>query len=313
LDQILAVPDVYRVDTPAGFFFQNYQEGAAKKAVSFNERFTSDEGVWVQVISNREPDDPRAEQLVKNLRELDSPYPGVDLIVTGATASVVDSVDAVTSRLPLALGIIAVITLLVLFMMTGSVVVPFKAIVLNLLSLTATFGALVWIFQDGNFSGALNFTATGRVDVFQPILMFCVAFGLSMDYEVFLLSRIKEEYDLTGDNDQAIVAGIGSTGRIVTAAALLLAIVFLSIATSGVTVVKMFGIGLTIAVLVDAFLVRATLTPALMKMAGRANWWAPAPLRRFHLRWGLWENEPIALASDPALTATDTDRSETEG
>jgi RND superfamily putative drug exporter len=306
LDQILAVPDVYRVDTPAGFFFQNYQEGAAKKAVSFNERFSSDEGVWVQVISNREPDDPRAEQLVHNLRELESPYPGVDLIVTGATASVIDSVDAVTSRLPLALGIIAVITLLVLFMMTGSVVVPFKAIVLNLLSLTATFGALVWIFQDGNLSGALNFTATGRVDVFQPILMFCVAFGLSMDYEVFLLSRIKEEYDLTGDNDNSIVAGIGSTGRIVTAAALLLAIVFLSIATSGVTVVKMFGIGLTIAVVVDAFLVRATLTPALMKMAGRANWWAPAALRRFHLRWGLWENEPIALPVDLPFDAPDS-------
>ena len=152
----------------------------------------------------------------------------------------------------------------------------------------------MWIFQDGHLSGVLDFTATGKVDVFQPILMFCVAFGLSMDYEVFLLSRIKEEYDLTGDNDHAIIAGIGSTGRIVTAAAVLLAIVFLSIATSGVTVVKMFGVGLTIAVIVDAFLVRATLTPALMKMAGRANWWAPAPMRRFHLRWGLWENEPIA-------------------
>ena len=179
---------------------------------------------------------------------------------------------------------------------------PLKAIVLNLLSLTATFGALVWIFQDGHLSGVLDFTATGKVDVFQPILMFCIAFGLSMDYEVFLLSRIKEEYDLTGDNDHAIVAGIGSTGRIVTAAAVLLAIVFLSIATSGVTVVKMFGVGLTIAVIVDAFLVRATLTPALMKMAGRANWWAPAPMRRFHLRWGLWENEPVALPVDVLAT-----------
>ena len=315
LDRIVALPDVYRVDTPAGFFFQNYQEGAAKKAVSFNERFTSDEGVWVQVISNREPDDPRAEQLVQNLRDLDSPYAGVDLIVTGATATVIDSVDAVESRLPLALGIIALITLIVLFMMTGSVVVPLKAIVLNLLSLTATFGSLVWVFQDGHLSGLLNFTATGKVDVFQPILMFCVAFGLSMDYEVFLLSRMKEEYDLTGDNDHAIIAGIGSTGRIVTAAAVLLTIVFLAIATSGVTVVKMFGVGLTIAVLVDAFLVRATLTPALMKMAGRANWWAPEPLRRFHLRWGLWENDPIALPTpDPQSDTPDTpERSETRG
>ena len=145
-----------------------------------------------------------------NLRQLESPYPGVDLIVTGGTASAIDSVDAVTSRLPVALGIIAVITLLVLFMMTGSVVVPLKAIVLNLLSLTATFGALVWIFQDGHFSGALGFTGDRAGSTCStPILMFCVAFGLSMDYEVFLLSRIKEEYDLTGDNDHSIVAGIG--------------------------------------------------------------------------------------------------------
>ena len=291
-DQILALDHVIRVDTPAGAF---YQGGNAGNAREFNERFANDGGVWVQVISNQEPDDPRTEDLVRSLRALDSPYEGVDLVITGSIASRVDSVEAVRSRLPLALLIIAVITLVVLFMMTGSVVVPIKAIVLNLLSLTATFGAIVWIFQDGNLSGLLDFTATGQVDVFQPILMLCVAFGLSMDYEVFLLSRIKEEYDLSGDNDRAIVIGIGSTGRIVTAAAVLLAIVFMSIATSGVAVVKMFGVGLTIAVVVDAFLVRATLTPALMKMAGRLNWWAPAPLRRFHLRWGLWENEPISL------------------
>jgi len=194
--------------------------------------------------------------------------------------------------------IIAVITLVVLFLMTGSILVPLKAVVLNLFSLTATFGALVWIFQDGTFSDALGFTATGSLDVYTPILMFCVAFGLSMDYEVFLISRIKEEYDLSGDNDQAIVAGIGSTGRVVTAAAVLLAIVFVAISTSEVTIVKMFGLGLMIAVIVDAFLVRATLTPALMKLAGRANWWAPEPVRRFHLRWGLWENEPIQLPND---------------
>ena len=237
------------------------------------------------------------DQLVEDLRDLESPWGG-ELIVTGNTATVIDSVDAVQTRLPVALAIIGLITLLVLFMMTGSVVVPVKAVVLNLLSLTATFGALVWIFQDGNLSGLLDFTPTDEIDVFTPILMFCVAFGLSMDYEVFLLSRIKEEYDLSGDNDHAIVAGIGATGRIVTAAAVLLSIVFIAIGTSGVAVVKMFGVGLTIAVLVDAFLVRATLTPALMKLAGRANWWAPRALRRFHLRWGLWENEPIALPDE---------------
>ncbi len=305
--RILELDHVSRVDTPTGFYYESGLTGTPR---AFNERFRNDAGVWVQVISSWEPDDPRTEELVRSLRDLESPFPGIELLVTGAPASVMDSVDAVQSRLPAALLIIAVITLLVLFLMTGSVVVPFKAVVLNVLSLTATFGALVWVFQDGNLSGLLDFTATGQVDVFTPILMFCIAFGLSMDYEVFLLSRIKEEYDITGDNDHAIVAGIGSTGRVVTAAAVLLAIVFLAIATSGVAVVKMFGVGLTIAVIVDAFLVRATLTPALMKMAGRANWWAPRPLRRFHLRWGLWENEPVALpepADEPELARTTTE------
>ncbi|MCP4962197.1 MAG: MMPL family transporter, partial [Actinomycetia bacterium] len=128
-----------------------------------------------------------------------------------------------------------------------------------------------------------------------PILMFCIAFGLSMDYEVFLLARIKEEYDLSGDNDRAVRVGIGRTGPIVTAAAVLLAIVFVAIATSGVMIVKVFGLGLALAVITDAFLVRATLTPALMKLAGRLNWWAPGPLRRFHLRWGVWETDPVIV------------------
>ena len=179
--------------------------------------------------------------------------------------------------------------------MTGSVVVPIKALVLNLLTLTATFGATVWIFQDGHLSHLLGFTPTGSLDVFTPILMFCIAFGLSMDYEVFLLSRIKEEYDLEHDNQRAVSIGLQKTGRIVTAAALLLTIVFVGIATSQVALVKAFGVGLAIAVLVDAFLVRATLLPAFMRLAGRANWWSPRRLRHWHLRFGIWENEPIAL------------------
>ena len=299
LDDLTGLDNFFRVDSVLGFLYQ--PQGVNRIATSprddFSERYASDSGLWVRVIGLAQPEDPATEKLVEDLRELESPWGG-DLIVTGNTASKMDSVDAVQSRVPVALVIIGLITLLVLFMMTGSVVVPIKAVVLNLLSLTATFGALVWIFQDGNLSGLLDFTPTDEIDVFTPILMFCVAFGLSMDYEVFLLSRIKEEYDLSGDNDHAIVAGIGATGRIVTAAAVLLSIVFIAIGTSGVAVVKMFGVGLTIAVLVDAFLVRATLTPALMKLAGRANWWSPRALRRFHLRWGLWENEPIALPDE---------------
>jgi len=154
---------------------------------------------------------------------------------------------------------------------------------------------MVWIFQEGHFNGFLNFEPTGSIDVFTPVLMFCIAFGLSMDYEVFLLSRIKEEYDLDRDNEESVRVGLGRTGRIVTAAAWLLAIVFIGIATSDVALLKLFGVGVTLAVLVDAFLIRATLVPAFMRLAGRLNWWAPAPFRRFHLRWGIWEHEPIAV------------------
>jgi RND superfamily putative drug exporter len=179
--------------------------------------------------------------------------------------------------------------------MTGSVLVPLKALLLNVLSLTATFGAMVFIFQDGRFADLLGYTPTGRIDTFTPLLMFCIAFGLSMDYEVFLLSRIKEEYDYDHDNERAIAVGLAKTGRIVTAAALLLSIVFLGLATSEVLQVKLFGIGLLLAVLVDAFLIRATLVPAFMRLAGRVNWWAPRFLRRWHLRFGIWENEPIKL------------------
>jgi RND superfamily putative drug exporter len=179
--------------------------------------------------------------------------------------------------------------------MTGSLLVPVKALLLNVLSLTATFGAMVWIFQEGHLSGLLGFTPTGSIDIFTPILMFCIAFGLSMDYEVFLLSRIKEEYDLDRDNEHAVRVGLQKTGRIVTAAALLLTIVFAGIATSEVSIVQLFGVGLSLAVLVDAFLIRATLVPAFMRLAGRSNWWSPAWLRRWHLRYGIWENEPIAI------------------
>ena len=197
------------------------------------------------------------------------------MAVTGPTASLVDSKEAIFSDLPLALAIIGVVTFVVLFLMFGSVLVPAKAVVLNLLSLSATFGSMVWIFQEGHLSNLLGFTATGHLDLTMPILMFAIAFGLSMDYEVFLLSRIKEEYDRTGDNVASVAAGLERTGRVVTSAAVLIAVVMIAFAVSGVTFMKMFGIGMTLAVLVDAFVVRATLVPAFMRLAGRANWWAP--------------------------------------
>jgi len=181
------------------------------------------------------------------------------------------------------------VTFTVLFLMFGGLLVPVKALVLNVLSLSATFGAMVWIFQDGNLSGVLDFTATGRLDSSAPILMFCIAFGLSMDYEVFLLSRIKEEHDRSGDNVSSVALGLERTGRIVTAAALLIAVVFVAFATSNITFIKLFGVGLALAVLMDAFLIRSTLVPAFMRLAGEANWWAPAPLRRLQERIGFAE------------------------
>jgi RND superfamily putative drug exporter len=208
----------------------------------------------------------------------------------------VDNKAAAFGRMPLAGGIILVVTFVVLFMLFGSVVVPAKALVLNLLSLTATFGAMVWIFQNGHLSGLLDFTATGTIDLSTPILMFCVAFGLSMDYEVFLLSRIKEEHDRTGDNESSIAIGLEKTGRIVTAAALLLAAVFLAFATSGVSFIKLFGFGLALAIVMDATVVRATLVPAVMRLAGELNWWAPAFLRRLHDRYGIPEAAPEPMS-----------------
>ena len=250
---------------------------------------TSGDATWFNVVPAVEPISVEAETMIADVRSLDTPF--AEVAVGGASAGFVDSREAIFSRVPTAALLIVLATFALLFMMFGSVLVPFKAIVLNVLSLTATFGMMVWVFQDGNGSGLLDFTATGLTDISMPILMFCVAFGLSMDYEVFLLSRMKEEYDRTGDNELAVATGLEKTGRLVTSAALLLSITFFAFATSDVTFIKLFGLGLAIAVLVDAFIVRSLLVPSLMKLAGDWNWWAPAPMRRFHDRFGISESE----------------------
>jgi putative drug exporter of the RND superfamily len=287
------VEGVARVDAVTGFFADGGQQAPA---IELNERYGNDEGTWFSVVPSVEPLSAEGEALVEDLREVPAPF---DVLVAGGAAELVDAKETLFSRLPIALAIIAVLTFVLLFLMVGSLLVPAKALILNLLSLSATFGAMVWVFQDGHLSGFLDFTPTGAIDVFTPILMFCVAFGLSMDYEVFLLSRIKEEYDIEQDNEHAVAVGLERTGRIVTAAALLLALVFVAFATSEVAVVKLIGLGLALAVLVDAFVIRATLVPALMRMAGRANWWAPPRLRRLHLRYGIYEDEPLAVLDLP--------------
>lgn len=211
-----------------------------------------------------------------------------------------DSSQAITSRLPLVLGIIAAITFVLLFLLTGSVVLPLKALVLNVLSLSAAFGALVWIFQDGHL-GALGTTSTGTLVANLPVLLFCIAFGLSMDYEVFLVSRIREYWLQSGGdsqltprerNDESVALGLARTGRVVTAAALLMSISFAALIAAQVAFMRMFGLGLTLAVLVDATLVRMLLVPAFMHLMGQWNWWAPAPLARLHRRFGISEAGP---------------------
>ena len=282
--QISGLPGVGQVDTLTG----TYRAGArvAEPTDRSAAYASGDTGVYLSVNASVAQRSSAGERLVTTIRHFDAPFAtGVE----GSAAALIDTKAAITDRLPIALGVIALVTFVLLFLIFGSVLVPIKAIVLNLLSLTATFGAMVWIFQEGHGSGLLDFTADGTLDVSMPILMFCIAFGLSMDYEVFLLSRIKEEYDRTGDNTHAVATGLERTGRIVTAAAALLAVTFLAFGISGVTFIKMFGLGLALAVVMDATIIRGLLVPAFMRLAGDANWWAPAWMRRIHDRFGISE------------------------
>jgi len=275
---------VARVDGPSGSYVGGEK---ALEATPASGRFLSADGFYLSVVPSVDPGSEEAETLVKDIRDTEVAY---ELLVAGQTADLVDTRSALFGALPWAVGIIAAVTFVVLFLMFGSVLVPAKALVLNLLSLSATFGALVWVFQDGNLSNLLGFTPTGSLDLTMPILIFCIAFGLSMDYEVFLLSRIKEERDAGADNIRSVAGGLERTGRIVTAAAVLIAVVFVAFGTSSVTMIKMFGVGMTLAVLVDAFLIRATLVPAFMRLAGDANWWAPVWMAAIHRRFGFSES-----------------------
>ena len=287
-------PGAARVDALTGSYAGGRQVAPPNDA---SARFANRAGTWFSVVPDVEPYSAAGEKLVKAVRAVPAPF---SVQVGGASAELVDSKASLFGRVPVAGGLIALVTFVALFLLTGGVLVPVKAVVVNLLSLTASFGAMVWIFQEGHLSGLLDFTATGTIATTMPILMFCIAFGLSMDYEVFLLSRIKEEYDQTGDNVASVALGLERTGRIVTAAAALLAVVFLAFATSHVTFIKLFGLGLALAVILDATLIRAALVPAFMRLAGRANWWAPAPLRRLHARFGISEAGQDASPAAPA-------------
>ena len=267
---------VARVDAATG----SYADGRAIAAPDDRSAgFVSDDATWFNVVPSVEPISAAGEALVAEIRALDTPF--AEAWVGGGTAALVDTKTAITERVGVATVWIVGATFVLLFTMFRSVLVPIKAIMLNVLSLGATFGLMVWIFQEGNGAGLLGITATGQTDIPTPILVFCIAFGLSMDYEVFLLARIKEEFDHSGDNRRSIIEGLAGTGRLVTNAALLLSITFLSFGfTANVSTVTLFGLGLAVAVLVDAFVVRLTLVPALMTVTGRANWWTPTRRRR---------------------------------
>ena len=207
----------------------------------------------------------------------------------GETAGFIDQQDSIGGSLPLALAILATTTLVILFAMTGSVVLPVKALLMNLLTVSAAFGLLVLIFQDGRLEGLLAYESQGALEATQPVLLFCVAFGLSTDYGVFLLTRIKEARDGGLGERESVAVGLERTGRIVTYAALLFCIAIGAFATSQIVFIKEVGVGTALAVLIDAFLVRALLVPSLMALLGRWNWWAPRPLARLHARMGLQE------------------------
>src|SRR4051812_63719 len=280
------VPDVSSVSAPGGTFAGGGNAGPPSAATGFK-----DGSAFMTIGSTAPLFSDASETQLDRLRAV-TPPDGQHVELTGVAQVNRDSSEAITSRLPMVLGIIAVITFVLLFLLTGSVVLPLKALVLNVLSLTAAFGALVWIFQEGHL-GALGTTPTGTLVANMPVLLFCIAFGLSMDYEVFLVSRIREYWLRSGktraDNDESVALGLARTGRVVTAAALLMAISFAALIAAEVAFMRMFGVGLTLAVLADATLVRMVLVPAFMHVLGRWNWWAPKPLARLHERIGISE------------------------
>lgn len=275
--ELSSIQGVFQVDAPSGTYRDGQRTGAPGQ-----DRLTAPDGsVRLALVPTQEAMRGDVPALVERVRDLPAPD---GVLVGGYPGETTDFRATLLDRLPLAAGLVLGATYLILFLMTGSVLLPLKATVLNLLSLAVMFGCLVWVFQDGNLSGVLGFTPTGSIEPSIPVLMFCVAYGLSMDYEVFLLSRIKEEHDRTGDTGRAVAEGIRRSAPLITAAAGILALSFLSYATGGVVFLKEMGIGTALTILVDATLIRVVLLPVTMRLAGRANWWAPKPLRRFRIK-----------------------------
>jgi putative drug exporter of the RND superfamily len=307
--ELSLVSDVTSVSSPTGSFVDGAPAGPPSAATGLKN------GTAFLTVGSTAPlFSAASDRQLDEVRAVGTPD-GKAVQITGVAQQNRDSSTGITDRLPLVLGVIAVITFVLLFLLTGSVVLPLKALLLNVLSLTAAFGALVWIFQEGHL-GAFGTTPTGTLVANMPVLLFCIAFGLSMDYEVFLISRIREYWlSLPGktraDNDEAVALGLARTGRVVTAAAVVMSISFAALIAAQVSFMRMFGVGLTLAILVDATLVRMLLVPAFMHVLGRWNWWAPKPLARLHERIGISESAddlipPAEKHERAAVTVTET-------
>ncbi|GJO39499.1 membrane protein [Mycobacterium marinum] len=306
------VPDVASVTAPSGTFVNGSRVGPPAGATGF-----SDGSAFLTVDSTAPLFSHASDIQLKRLHQVTGPA-GRTVEMAGVAQVNRDSVDAVTERLPLVLGLMAAITFVLLFLLTGSVVLPAKALICNVLSLTAAFGALVWIFQDGHL-GALGTTPSGTLVANMPVLLFCIAFGLSMDYEVFLVARIREYWLASGAarpatpspaqahaaNDESVALGLARTGRVITAAALVMSMSFAALIAAHVSFMRMFGLGLTLAVAADATLVRMVLVPAFMHVMGRWNWWAPKPLVWLHQRFGISETGAVGDADVAATEAAD--------
>jgi uncharacterized membrane protein YdfJ with MMPL/SSD domain len=287
------VQDVSSVSTPVGTFARGVPAGPPSAATGRAQ------GAALLTVRSTAPlfSEPSEAQL-RALHAVPPPG-GTPVEFTGTAQINRDSVSAITSHLPLVLGLIATVTFVLLFLLTGSVVLPLKALVLNVLSLTAAFGAIVWIFQDHHLGG-FGTTSTGTLVANIPVLLFCIAFGLAMDYEVFVVARIREFWLTSGgtraDSDESVALGVAHSGRVVTAAALVMTISFAALIAAQVSFMRMFGVGLTLAVAADATLVRMVLLPAFMRALGTWCWWAPGWLSRLHERIGISET-----AMEPAI------------
>ena len=283
-EELSLIPEIDRVTTAESIVV----DGSIVAPNPDPATWTTADATRIEAVSSVRPIDPAGEALVAEIRELDAPAD--EVLVGGLAAEWSDATSAVLDRVWIVALWLAIATLVILFLFTGSVLIPIKAIVLNVLSLAATLGALVWVFQGGHLTWLTgDYIATGTIDISTLALIAVIAFALSMDYEVFMLSRIKEEHDAGKSTTEAVALGLQRTGRIVTAAALLIAIVFASFLSSGATNIKQLGFGVTVAILLDATVVRALLVPSFMRIAGKANWWAPSWLRRAHQRVGLRE------------------------